>query len=79
LFYSTRLGGYGQADLYVSFLKSGAWSTPVNLGPAVNTEDFEYNPEVSRDGRTLYFGRGGRIYSIPLDAVKVPGLTADRF
>jgi Tol biopolymer transport system component len=79
LFYSTRLGGYGQADLYVSFLKSGAWSTPVNLGPAVNTEDFEYNPEVSRDGRTLYFGRGGRIYSIPLDALKVPGLTADRF
>lgn len=79
LFYSTRPGGYGKADLYVSFLKKNAWSAPVNLGPTVNTADFEYNPEVSRDGRTLYFGRGGKIYSVPLKALHVPGLDAHRF
>lgn len=79
LFYSTRPGGFGQADVYVSFLKNGAWSNPVNLGAKVNTEDFEYNPEVSRDGSTLYFGRGGKIYFISLDALQVPGLEADRF
>lgn len=79
LFYSTRPGGYGKADLYVSFLKKNVWSAPVNLGPTVNTSDFEYNPEVSRDGRTLYFGRGGKIYFVPLKALHVPGLDAHRF
>ena len=79
LFYSTRPGGFGQADVYVTFLKNGTWSNPVNLGPQVNTADFEYNPEVSRDGSTLYFGRGGKIYFIPLDALHVSGLTRDRF
>jgi len=79
LFYSTRPGGFGQADLYVSFLKSNTWSPPVNLGAAVNTADFEYNPEVSRDGSTLYFGRGGKIYFIALDALHVAGLERDRF
>ena len=79
LFYSTRPGGYGKADLYVSFLKHGIWSKPQNLGPVVNTEDFEYNPEVSRDGRTLYFGRGGKIYAVALDALHIPGLNRRRF
>ena len=79
LFYSTRPGGYGQADLYVSFWKRKAWSTPLNLGPIVNTADFEYNPEVSRDRRTLYFGRGGKIYFVPLGSLHVQGLDAKRF
>jgi hypothetical protein len=79
LFYSTRGGGYGKADLYVSFLKHGKWAKCVNLGPLVNTEDFEYNPSVSRDGRTLYFGRSGKIYSVPLAALRIPGLNRRRF
>ncbi len=79
LFYSTRAGGYGKADLYVSFLKHGNWSKAINLGPVMNTDDFEYNPSVSRDGRTLYFGRGGKIYSVPLDALHIPGLNRRRF
>lgn len=79
LFYSTRPGGHGQADLYVSFWKKKAWSTPLNLGPIVNTADFEYNPEGSRDRRTLYFGRGGKIYFVPIEALHVQGLDAKRF
>jgi Tol biopolymer transport system component len=79
LFYSTRAGGYGKADLYVSYSKHGNWSKAINLGPTVNTDDFEYNPSVSRDGRTLYFGRGGKIYSVPLDALHIPGLNRRRF
>jgi Tol biopolymer transport system component len=79
LFYSTRSGGYGKADLYVSFMKHGGWTRPQNLGSLVNTDDFEYNPSVSRDGRTLYFGRNGRIYFVPLDALHVSGLTHHRF
>jgi hypothetical protein len=79
LFYSTRPGGYGKADLYVSFWKHGSWSKAQNLGSVVNTDDFEYNPSVSRDGRTLYFGRNGKIYFVPLDSVHAPGLTRKRF
>jgi hypothetical protein len=69
LFYSTRAGGAGQADLYIAHKKGASWVDVATLGGAVNTADFEYNPSVSRDGRTLYFGRKGRVYEIPLAAL----------
>jgi Tol biopolymer transport system component len=79
LFYSRRAGGQGQADLYASFRSRGGWSKALNLGPVVNTADFEYNPSVSRDGKTLYFGRGGRIYEVEVEALHVPELNRRRF
>jgi hypothetical protein len=69
LFYSTRAGGEGGADLYVSFRNNGKWAPATNLGVAVNTSGSEYNPSVSPDGRELFFGRASRIYAIPLTAV----------
>lgn len=79
LFYSMREGGYGEADLYVSFREDGRWSPARNLGPSVNTSDWEYNPTVSRDGRTLYFGQARNIKAIALEALGVDGLTSSRF
>ena len=76
LFYSTRTGGYGQADLYVSFRRNRQWSQAKNLGPIVNTVEWEYNPVVSPDGKRLYFGRKGSIYWVPVEVLKVPGLDA---
>jgi hypothetical protein len=38
-FASTRPGGYGKADLYSSVKSGSTWSTPVNLGPSINTAD----------------------------------------
>jgi hypothetical protein len=35
------------------------WSAPVNLGPAVNTAASESCAEISKDGLTFYFARGG--------------------
>jgi len=35
--------------------KFGAWSDPVNLGPAINTEFGEFAAHMSRDGLSLYF------------------------
>lgn len=64
LFYSERGGGAGRADLYVSERQNATWSAPRNLGPNVNTDSSEYNPSLSPDGSTLFFGRNGRIYSI---------------
>ena len=74
LFYSTRPGGYGQADLYVSFRRNHHWSAAQNLGPLMNTTEWEYNPALSPDGKTLYFGRSGKIHWIPVAALKVSGL-----
>ena len=47
--------GYGGDDLWISFAGSDGWSSPVNLGEAVNSSDYEYGAWVSRDGTTLYF------------------------
>jgi hypothetical protein len=71
LWYSTRPGGFGQADLYVSRKSRGEWGVAVNIGAPINTEAFEYNPSLSPDRRTLYFGRSGRIWEVP-----APGLAA---
>jgi hypothetical protein len=60
IFASERPGGYGAADLYVSFRRpDGSWGEPKNLGPSVNTAGSEYTPTLSPDGRYLVF-TGGR-------------------
>jgi Tol biopolymer transport system component len=80
IFASLRPGGYGFGDLYVSNYHQGEWSTPVNLGPAVNTAADEFHPTLSRDGRTLYFAR--TIFSpafVPSDFYSVPTAALDGF
>jgi hypothetical protein len=65
--------------LYVSFLKHGRWQRAINLGKAVNTTEWEYNPCVSRDGKTLYFGRSRQFYEVPIESLGVKGLKPSRF
>ncbi len=56
VFTSTREGGFGSGDLYVSFrTDDGEWTRAVNLGETVNTEHLEFCPSVSRDGKYLFF------------------------
>ncbi len=61
--YSSRPGGYGSNDIWVARrpTTSDPWSTPVNLGPPVNSSAGECCPSISADGRMLFFGsdRGG--------------------
>lgn len=52
-FGSARTGGQGQGDIYMAtLLGDGKWQVD-NVGPPVNTPAFEYEAEVSRDGRTM--------------------------
>jgi hypothetical protein len=44
VFTSNRNGGYGGYDLWYSVFEEGAWSAPVNFGPAINTPYDEYRP-----------------------------------
>ncbi|MEP6735409.1 MAG: OmpA family protein [Chryseolinea sp.] len=59
-FASSRPGGVGELDLYVSELDAkGDWGKAVNLGPAVNTPENEDSPFIHHDGVTLYFSSDG--------------------
>jgi outer membrane protein OmpA-like peptidoglycan-associated protein/tetratricopeptide (TPR) repeat protein len=59
-FSSTRPGGYGGADLYVSYLKpNGHWAEAVNMGPTINTAGDELAPFIHADNQTLYFTSDG--------------------
>jgi hypothetical protein len=56
---------FGGFDVYVSRRSSTKrpWSAPVNLGSNVNTAGSETRSTISWDGKRLYFGRDGDIYS----------------
>lgn len=47
--------GYGSCDLFESEKIGNDWGEPVNLGPNVNSYEWESQPSLSADGRTLYF------------------------
>lgn len=57
LFWSTRPGGLGAADLWRSTRRSvhDPWSTPENVGAPINTAAGDVTPSLSHDGRTLVF------------------------
>ncbi|MFN8776734.1 MAG: OmpA family protein [Flavobacteriales bacterium] len=57
-FVSNRDGGFGGTDLYVAQKMGDQWTTPINLGPNVNTEGNEMFPMLATDGR-LYFTSDG--------------------
>jgi len=56
-FASTRPGGFGQEDIWVSTRAtvSDPWGPPVNLGAPVNSEHREGGPSITADGLTLIF------------------------
>lgn len=50
--------GYGSCDIFYSQKVNGKWTKPVNVGPPINTANWETQPSFSSDGKTLYFIRG---------------------
>ncbi|MEW4487049.1 serine/threonine-protein kinase [Thalassoglobus sp. JC818] len=57
VFSSHRSGGYGKSDLWISTRESTdvPFSTPVNLGSAINSPGYENNPTLTADGGVLFF------------------------
>jgi Tol biopolymer transport system component len=56
IFASTRPGGLGGSDLYISFRNArGEWDEPKNMGPSVNSAASDYTPILCPDGRYLFF------------------------
>jgi outer membrane protein OmpA-like peptidoglycan-associated protein/Tol biopolymer transport system component len=59
-FASDKSGGQGGLDIYKTSLQSnGTWSSPVNLGPEINTKANEDAPFIHPDQKTLFFTSDG--------------------
>ena len=64
---STRSGGLGEQDLWLSTRKTivDDWQEPVNLGSPINSPMTENCADLASDGRTLWFvsgiGRAGQV------------------
>ena len=54
-FTSSRPGGLGGNDIWLSTWGGGAWSSPLNLGEPVNSAGGELQPAFTSDGNTMYF------------------------
>jgi len=56
--YGGELRGLGSCDLFISRRVGDRWTAPENLGSPVNSSNWETQPSMASDGRTLYFVRG---------------------
>jgi outer membrane protein OmpA-like peptidoglycan-associated protein/tetratricopeptide (TPR) repeat protein len=68
LIFTSCLGrkGYGSCDLFITEKIGDEWGEPKNLGNNINGPEWDSQPTLSPDGRTLFFvsnrkgGQGGR-------------------
>jgi hypothetical protein len=59
IFCSTKPGGYGRDDLYISFhKKDGMWTEPVNLGEYFNSFTMDNRPYITPDRKYFFFISG---------------------
>ncbi len=68
---------WGNTDIYVCVKTDSGWSSPINLGPVVNTPFAERTPFLHPDGRTLYFSSDGHGGLGMLDVYKTVRLQED--
>jgi len=70
IFCSTRDSGFGRGDLYISFKNpDGNWTKAVNMGNEINTENYEYCPFVTKDGKYLFFTSNQDIYWVSTEII----------
>jgi len=55
-----REDGFGSCDIYLSELTPFGWSQGKNMGPAINTPQWETQPCLSADGQYLFFVRDSK-------------------
>jgi len=74
-FTSERPGGYGKRDIWVTTRKTkdAKWGTPMNLGPPINSSNWDQLPIISPNSSFLYFSSnrpgaygGNDIWQVPI-------------
>ncbi|MBF9238839.1 OmpA family protein [Hymenobacter sp. BT683] len=79
-FTSTRRGGQGQEDIYVTNLQpSGSWSPAQNLGTPVNTAGKDMAPFIHASGTTLYYVTDGLVGMGGLDVFRCEQVVAGKW
>ena len=75
IFGSNMKGGYGSSDLWMCKYNKdkGEWGKPENLGPTINTTEYEDFPYLHDDG-SLYFSSTGHIGMGGMDIFKAKQL-----
>ncbi|MCP4728135.1 MAG: hypothetical protein GY863_24055 [bacterium] len=71
----SKSGGLGEYDLYISFMKEdGSWTDLINMGPDVNSTEYEFRPYVTPDGKYLFFtsnrDASGNIYWVDAKVIE---------
>jgi len=61
-FTSSREGGYGGTDIWMSAKQNGVWGVPINLGPNINTAKNEQTPQLVRFTRDMVVDGKAAIY-----------------
>lgn len=70
IFTSSKAGGYGSSDLYISFRNAdGSWTNPQNLGSPINTAAYEGSADITPDGLYMTFDNSSDIYWVKIDNV----------
>jgi flagellar motor protein MotB len=54
-FTACNKGEFRGCDLYYAKRTGNKWSDPVNLGPRVNSDQWDSQPTITSDGKTIYF------------------------
>ncbi len=56
IFCSTKPGGLGNDDLFISFRSAeGSWTEPVHMGNKINSAGWDNRPNVTLDGKYFFF------------------------
>lgn len=70
VFAANRPGGRGSGDLHVSFREpNGNWSASCSID-AINTDTDDFCPDVSPDGKYLFFASRGDIYWVSIEMIE---------
>jgi Tol biopolymer transport system component len=72
IFTSSRPGGFGEADLYISRREKDQWQQPQNMGKKINTTTYEYCPNLSPDGKYFFFSSESEVKWIS-SSILTPG------
>jgi outer membrane protein OmpA-like peptidoglycan-associated protein/Tol biopolymer transport system component len=59
-YYGPNRSGKGSCDLFFTKKIGSRWTDPINLPGKINSSNWETQPSLSADGKTLYFIRGVR-------------------
>ncbi|MDJ0909312.1 MAG: hypothetical protein QNI99_08955 [Woeseiaceae bacterium] len=65
-----RPDSLGNGDLYISFRQpDGSWGQGVNMGDEINSEEADYCPMVSPDGKYFYYTQGDDIMWVDAEII----------